>query len=173
MKEFVTDILVPHFERVKARLRLPPSQKALYQLDVWVGHRSKEFRDWLAATYPWIILDFIPGGTTGKWQAADVGINRLFKHSVRRSFHEDMVRKYLAQIDAAKEKKVQMANIKFDRKLGSLRDESVGWIWDGWQDINDPALVKQVRLIYHRQNSYLNLFSGIQRMSDQSLGPVL
>jgi hypothetical protein len=32
MKEFVTEILVPHFERVKARLRLPPSQKALYQL---------------------------------------------------------------------------------------------------------------------------------------------
>jgi hypothetical protein len=122
-----------------------------------VGHHSKEFRDWLAATYPWIILDFIPGGTTGKWQAADIGINRLFKHS----------------IDAAKEKKVQMANIKFDRKLGSLQDESVGWIWDAWQDINDLALVKQVRLIYHRQNSYLNLFAGIQRMLDQSLGPVL
>jgi hypothetical protein len=57
------------------------------------------------------------------------------------------VREYLAQIDAAKEKKVQMANIKFDRTLGSLRDASVGWIWDAWQDINDPALVKQVRLI--------------------------
>ncbi|KAF8144898.1 hypothetical protein K438DRAFT_1497667, partial [Mycena galopus ATCC 62051] len=62
MKEFVTEILVPYFERVKACLRLPPNQKAIYQLDVWAGHRSKQFREGLAAMCPWIIPDFIPGG---------------------------------------------------------------------------------------------------------------
>ncbi|KAJ7744849.1 hypothetical protein B0H16DRAFT_1278897, partial [Mycena metata] len=68
-------------------------------------------------------------------------INRPLKHSICRSFHEDMVSEYLRSIDKAKKKNTP---IKFDCTLGSLRNKSVGWLWDAWQVINDPELIKKV-----------------------------
>ncbi|KAJ6574268.1 hypothetical protein B0H19DRAFT_1063250 [Mycena capillaripes] len=51
-----------------------------------------------------------------------------------------MVTDYLEQIDAAKQNHVK---VTFDRTVKPLRNNSVGWIWDGWQQINDADLVKQ------------------------------
>ncbi|KAF6752000.1 hypothetical protein DFP72DRAFT_751737, partial [Ephemerocybe angulata] len=64
MKLFVEDILVPFFDRQRARLDRPPSSKALWTIDVFSVHRSQEFRDYMEATHPNIILDFVPGGCT-------------------------------------------------------------------------------------------------------------
>jgi hypothetical protein len=74
MQSLVNDIIAPYFDEQKAKLGLPPSQKSLWQIDVWSVHRSKEFRRWLRANHPTIILDYVPGGCTGVWQACDVGI---------------------------------------------------------------------------------------------------
>jgi hypothetical protein len=85
MHDFVNLILAPYFERQKKQLRLPPSQKCLWSIDVWSVHHSQEFRDWMKANHPNIILDYIPGGCTGIAQPCDVGIQRPFKLSVKRS----------------------------------------------------------------------------------------
>ncbi|KZV80767.1 hypothetical protein EXIGLDRAFT_578050, partial [Exidia glandulosa HHB12029] len=64
MCDYVTKILVPYLERAKEEENLDPEQEALVQLDCWSVHRSEEFRNWLETTYPWIKLDFVPGGCT-------------------------------------------------------------------------------------------------------------
>ena len=51
MELFVDRILAPNFEKVKAELGLPASQKCLWKIDVWSVHRSKSFRDWLLVRY--------------------------------------------------------------------------------------------------------------------------
>ncbi|KAF8800178.1 hypothetical protein BYT27DRAFT_7038673, partial [Phlegmacium glaucopus] len=65
MKSFVNNILAPYFDAKRVALHLPPTQKALWQIDVWSVHRSKEFRGWMSANHNNIILDFVPGGCTG------------------------------------------------------------------------------------------------------------
>ncbi|KAJ6553233.1 hypothetical protein B0H19DRAFT_865606, partial [Mycena capillaripes] len=63
-QDLVTHIVAPYLEKTKERLGLPPSQKSLYALDLWVVHRSEEFKQWMAEHHPNIIITFIPGGAT-------------------------------------------------------------------------------------------------------------
>jgi hypothetical protein len=99
MKTFVNKILSPYFKHIKAQLKLPITQKSLWMIDVWSVHRLKEFRDWMRVTHPNIIIDFVPGGCTSVAQPCDVGIQRPFKLSVKRSYQEDVVTKILKQLD--------------------------------------------------------------------------
>lgn len=135
MKDFVIYILDPYFAEEKQRLGLPPDQKSLWILDVWSVQRSKAWRDWMRINYPNIILDFIPGGCTGVSQPLDVGINRPFKAA----YHAHVVETLVAQMDRGEE-------VHFDTHIGPLRDASVAWLWAGYQVINNPVLVKKVRL---------------------------
>lgn len=43
MRSYVNDILAPYFQCAKKWLGLPPTQKSLFQIDVWSVHRSEEF----------------------------------------------------------------------------------------------------------------------------------
>jgi hypothetical protein len=119
MRSFVDNILAPYFDAEKVKLNLPPRQKALGQIDVWSVHRSKEFRNWMGEHHLRICLDFVPGGCTGVHQPCDVGIQRPFKLSVKRSYHEDIVKEILAQMDKGK------TTLKIDDRLPVLRNRSV------------------------------------------------
>ena len=99
MKSFVNTALVPHLDKKKMELNLPPSQKSLWQIDMWSVHRSDEFRGWMRKNHPNIILDFVPGGCTGVHQPCDVGIQRPLKLSMRKSYHEDIVNEFLSELD--------------------------------------------------------------------------
>jgi len=99
MKNFVNKILAPYFDKKKEELGLPQSQKSLWQIDVWLVHRSDEFRSWMRKTHLNIIIDFVPGGCTGVHQPCDVGIQRPLKLSMRKSYHEDIVRDLLSELD--------------------------------------------------------------------------
>ena len=37
-----------------------------------------------------------------------------------------------------------MANLKVDTKLGVLRDQSVGWLWDAFNALNNKDFVQKV-----------------------------
>jgi hypothetical protein len=52
---------------------------------------------------PNIIMHYIPVGCTGVFQACDVGIQHIFKHSLKRLYHQDVVGEILEQIDNGKE----------------------------------------------------------------------
>lgn len=138
MKNFVNEILAPYFDRQKETLNLPSSQKSLWTIDVWSVHRSKEFRRWMKDTHPTIIVDFVPGGCTGVAQPCDVGIQRPFKHSIKRSYHEDVVSNILSQLEN------EADLVTLDTHLGVLRDRSTRWLWNAYQAVNNKALVKKV-----------------------------
>ena len=146
MHSFVEEILVPYFSVQKAKLGLPESQKSLWQIDVWSVHQSKEFRSWMKTHHPNIILDFVPARCTGVWQACDVGIQRIFKHSVKRSYHEDVVAAILKQIDEDAD------TIRVDKRLGILHDQSVRWLWNAHQMLNKPEIVKKVSHAWHHRS---------------------
>jgi len=75
--------------------------------------------------HPNIILDFVPAGCMGVWQACNVGIQRVLKHSLKCSYHEDVVAAILKQMDDDVE-------ISIDRKLGLMWDQSVLWMWKAY-----------------------------------------
>ena len=88
--------------------------------------------------HPNIMVDFVPGGCTPVWQACDTGIQRIFKHSLKRSYHEDIVSAMLKQMED------KASIIQVDKRLGALRDQSVSWLWKAYQTLNKPVIVKKV-----------------------------
>ncbi|KAF4617264.1 hypothetical protein D9613_005664 [Agrocybe pediades] len=135
MKNFVCKILNPYFDSVRRDLNLPTTQKALWQIDVWSVHRSVEFRDWMKKNYPNIILDYVPGGCTGLYQPCDVGIQRPFKQSVVRSYHESVVQEMITHFEENNEIPA------YDKRIATLRNRSVTWLWNAYRTINKPELV--------------------------------
>lgn len=51
-------------------------------------HQSKKFREWIQATYAFIILLFVPANCTKIFQPCDFRLQRLFKHGVKQSASE-------------------------------------------------------------------------------------
>jgi hypothetical protein len=50
---------------------------------------------------------------------------------------EDVVKDTLTQIDAGKE-------VKFDQRLGTLRNASLRWIWKAYESLNKKEIVVKV-----------------------------
>ncbi len=138
MTRLVDDIIAPYFAEQKEELKLPQDHKSIWQIDVWSVHRSEQFRTWLRTHHPAILLHFVPGGCTGLMQACDVGIQRPLKHSLRRSYHDDVVKDMLEQLDNGEE------NPTTSTRVGYLRDLSVGWIWRAYTTLNKEEIVKKV-----------------------------
>lgn len=138
MRLFVDDILAMYFDNAKRRLGIPLSHRSLWQIDVWTVHRSAEFRDWMWKTHPSIMMDYVPAGCTGLWQPDDVGIQRVLKHSMKRSYHEDIVKEVLAKLESD-------AALVLEKRLAVLRDRSVGWLWHAYQlFMSKPEIVRKV-----------------------------
>ncbi|TFK63785.1 hypothetical protein BDN72DRAFT_775506 [Pluteus cervinus] len=138
MKTFVDKILAPYFEKWKKDLGLSPLQKSFWTIDAWSVHRSQEFRAWMRKEHPTIILDYVPGGCTGVAQPCDVGIQRPFKLSIKRSYHEDVVADILEQFDEG------VAVVRMDTRLPTIREKSTRWIWNAYRALSDRDLVKKV-----------------------------
>lgn len=85
MKEYFEKIVVPYFMRQKELLNYPEDQECVVLLDCWSVHRGKEFHRLVHRHWPWLRLRYIPGGTTGLAQPYDVGIQRPYKLSIKRS----------------------------------------------------------------------------------------
>jgi hypothetical protein len=100
------------------------SQECLLQLDTWTVHRSQEFRDWMKGKYPWITLEFVPGGCTGLWQPCDVGIQQLLKLSIKRSQLADIINETSLQL----EKGASSDGVTFDCSLPYLHNRAVNWL---------------------------------------------
>ena len=94
----------------------------------------------MQANYNNIILDYVPGGCTGLHQPCDVGIQRPFKHSMKRSYHESVITEMLEKIE--KDSPV----LTIDKSIATLRMRSVTWLWNAYNAINKPDLIKKVNI---------------------------
>ena len=56
-------------------------------IDCWNIHKSKALLDWARAKYPHLLILFVPAGCTGKFQPADLILQRVFKHIICREFN--------------------------------------------------------------------------------------
>ena len=79
MQRWITNILLPHSERMINMHGLNANAHILLLLDCWAVHKSAEFRDWLQREHPRIHLVFVPANCTSKLQLADVVLQRPFK----------------------------------------------------------------------------------------------
>jgi hypothetical protein len=140
MCEYVNNILVPYWEEQKVLLDALADQECVLHLDVWSVHRSIQFHTWLDMTYPWIKYRFVPGGCTGVGQPCDVGIQRPFKLVVKQTQHADIVNESLARLTHDSSASL----IRLDTTIGTLHDQSLQWVVNGYHAINKPELVKQV-----------------------------
>jgi hypothetical protein len=138
MESLVDKVIAPYFDAEKKALGLPPTQKAIWQIDVWSVHRLAKFQSWMKKYHPSIIVQFVPGGCTGVLQPCNIGIQRVFKHALKRSYHEDIVKMMTAQIESGAEQLV------FNKRCGLLRDLSIKWVWDTYKAVNKLDIVKKV-----------------------------
>lgn len=143
MKTWVSQILVPYWSKKMIELN-SPNQECFLQIDAWKVHRSKEFRGWMQTEYPWIVIEFIPGGCTGLWQPCDIGIQRPFKLALKRCQQEDLVQATLSQLKAG----VNASEIKIDTTIGTLRDAAVNWLVTAYHHVNKPDIVRQVGFLF-------------------------
>ncbi|KIK91683.1 hypothetical protein PAXRUDRAFT_148978 [Paxillus rubicundulus Ve08.2h10] len=114
MKLLVNNIIVPYFDTKKDTLRLPPLQKAIWQIDIWSVHCSQKFQTWMKEFHLTIVLQFMPSGCTSILQPYDVGIQWVFKHSLKHSYHADIITMMTTQIEHGVE------NLVFDKCHGFL-----------------------------------------------------
>ena len=139
MKNYVTNILAPYFESHRKQLKLP-NQICIWQIDCWSVHRSLEFQSWMAITYSWIRIHFVPANCTGLFQPCDVGIQRVLKLAIRRSVLKDIVDHTMNQLSSG----VTPDQITFDKRIGVIRNRSVDWLVNGYEAINNPEIVQKV-----------------------------
>ncbi|KAA1469646.1 hypothetical protein DENSPDRAFT_816722 [Dentipellis sp. KUC8613] len=76
---------------------------------------------------------------TGLAQPCDVGIQRPYKLSIRKSQLQDIVDETLEHLENGEDP----SDLKLDTRIGTLRKRSVSWFVKAWHDINEPNLVKK------------------------------
>ncbi|KAG8917045.1 hypothetical protein FRC01_002695 [Tulasnella sp. 417] len=137
MQHYVSHIAVPYFRRKIKELGLPESQRCILYLDVWSVHRSAEFRNWLQRTYPWVILQYCPGGCISLFQPCDANINRVAKEAIRRAALDDIIKETTSQLESG----ITTESIILDKTIGTLRDRTPGWLLAAWKAVNKRDLV--------------------------------
>ena len=140
MQFYVRNILVPYFARQSSDLSLPLHSPSIWQIDCWSVHISLSFRIWMATTYPWIILDYVPGNCTGLFQPCDVGIQRPLKQAITRSLNAEVIKEVSAQVEQG----MEPSSIRLDTTLPTLRNRTVGAIVNAFKVINNQSLVLKV-----------------------------
>lgn len=134
----INEILAPYYARRKHELGLPEGQKSLWNIDVWSVHWSEEFWGWMKKIHPNIIMDFVPGGCTGVFQPCDVGMQRPMKLSIKKSYHEEVVKEVLGQV------KWNQLCVILSKEIATHRNRSVRWLVNTYHILNNPWLVKKV-----------------------------
>ncbi|KZV59291.1 hypothetical protein PENSPDRAFT_595721, partial [Peniophora sp. CONT] len=142
MEVYFEEVVVPFFEKQKERLGLDSEQECVVLLDCWSVHRSAAFHDLVRTRWPWLCLRFVPGGMTGLAQPCDVGIQRVYKLSIKNSQLNDVVAETMEYLEEERDP----ALFLLDTRIAVLRDCSVSWLVQAWHTINQPELVKKVSI---------------------------
>ena len=144
---------------------LSTDAKMILYLDCWSVHRSQEFRDWIKTEHPEIIVLYVPAGCTGLFQSCDVGLQGLFKHTVKQSasqFFVDQVQRERINGTAPKD-------ICLPTKIGVHRDATPLWIMNAIQYLNTPPLNSSDDPNYIGASSWKNCKVGQWDLSYDSI----
>ncbi|KAL0569111.1 hypothetical protein V5O48_012860 [Marasmius crinis-equi] len=135
MKEWIKDIFLPYMRSViEADPDLDDDQKGIIFIDAYPVHTSKSFITHVFEEYPNIILIFVPHNCTGKFQPADVGLQRPIKHFIKQILFMWMAEMHKQQIKEGKSPK----EIKVSTSLPFLRDASVDPLMKAYEWMQGP-----------------------------------
>lgn len=146
MKLWVKQILVPYFLSQRALHNLPVNQSCILQIDCWSVHRSARFLDWMAKTYPWIIILFVSGSC--------IGLQRVLTLAISTHAHADVVAEAVNALQLGTPPE-QVIN---DQGIGTLRNRSVNWMVAGYRAIDNPELIKKVSSQQYTQTYLMYAF---------------
>ena len=75
---------------------------------------------------------------TGVHQPCDVGIQQPPKLSTRKSCHKDIINNFLKELDKGN------PMLSLNDSLGVICDQSMRWMWNAYQALDNKELVKKV-----------------------------
>jgi hypothetical protein len=94
---------------------------------------------WLKC-YPRYHLVFVPAGCTGKAQPADVGLQRPFKHAIKKAFTAWLTEQIHHTVKGGK----APSEVKIDAGLARLKPLLVEWTWLSWDSLKQRRdLIKE------------------------------
>jgi hypothetical protein len=137
MKEYVEKILIPYWLKKKVEHSVNPDHLCILQLNVWSVHCGAKFQVYMHVTWPWIILNYVPGGCTCIWQPCDVRIQHLFKLAIKQAQLGNVVEETLAHL----KKHSNSVPLKPNISIGTLRSCSVCWLLVAQDAVLDPSAV--------------------------------
>ncbi|KAF7799758.1 hypothetical protein EIP86_011000 [Pleurotus ostreatoroseus] len=160
-KEWINDILDKYLARMRSKHGLPDSAKAILLIDVWPVHiadsNPDDFLPWMRRTHPNIIIIFVPGGCTGIFQPADVGLQRILKHIMKRAAQDFFVAIAMRKLAAG----TPPDEVLLPRDLATLRNASVSWLIDAYRVFEaNPQII---------QKSWANCKADCWNLSPESL----
>lgn len=82
----------------------------------------------------------MPGGTTGLTQPCNVGIQRSYKLSIKRSQLWDITNETLKHLENSD----KPDKLKLDQTIGTLQNRSATWFVKGRKYVSNVDLVKKV-----------------------------
>lgn len=144
MKEYIQKIIIPYVQSVIASdPTLDDDQKAILYIDVYPVHTSEAFQTFVYEGFPNLIIIFVPANCTGKYQPADVGLQRPLKHRLKAALFDWMAGVHRQQLAAG----AKPEDIKITSSLPKLRDVSVAGLVQAYEFMQSPDgrdLIKKV-----------------------------
>ena len=140
-RAYIMDIVVPYFKAMITELRAidPSACKAFTEqicvviVDCWWGWLDADFKSWLAATYPWIRLLFVPAACTPVAQPMDAGIIAKIKGILRRLYGAWVVMITQEQIKAG----VKPEEIKVPMDVPTCKKNLFTWLSESTNVLNN------------------------------------
>ncbi|THU80666.1 hypothetical protein K435DRAFT_600201, partial [Dendrothele bispora CBS 962.96] len=134
MGEYLDNVIQPYIKQtIKVDPDLDDDQMSILFIDSYPVHTSQEFRTFIWNKYPRIILIFVPRNCTGKFQPADVGLQRPIKHFLKQKMFEWMVEVHRKSLAAgAKPEDIKITS------LPKLRDASVAGLIEAYKYLSSP-----------------------------------
>jgi len=132
MQRWITNVLLPHSERMIRTHDLNANAHILLLLDCWAVHKSAEFRDWLQREHPRIHLVFVPANCTSKLQLADVALQRPFKSCIAQSFNQ-----WAAATVAEQIKSGEVIGLAAQLGMAAIKPLVLQWCVDSWKGLRE------------------------------------
>ena len=94
----------------------------------------------MGENYRWILVRYVSGGCTGIIQPCDVGIQRILKHTMKKTGVSHIVKETVAHLNNNETPGI----IILTNAVMVLQNRLVEWLVKRYQAINKPEIVKKV-----------------------------
>lgn len=132
-KQFVREIIAPYFATKRAAVGLAADQKAIWIIDCWPVHIGEEFRAWMKAEYPDILVLYVPPNCTGKLQPQDVVVQKPLKGGIKTAFNEHQVTQFREAQRTGNYKSL------CDFRISVIKPYTPAWLYAGWKRVADDV----------------------------------